>query len=142
MSTGELLVRAWFSLGGFIVGYLTCWAIRRRVRGEHYPRASDVLRTIAGVVLIALVASTTVSAYSTTECQRRVNLEFRFGMVERSAAEMQGRQAQRDFLIAVATLPREALEERAAAYRKYLADLDSVDARLDAAKLPVLDCRG
>lgn len=117
---------AW-SAGGAIVGYV----IGTMTRRDQRPRWQEWLRTLFGLLILALVAYTTVVGYRVNSCQAERNAAFAAGIAERSEAARLERSAQRTLLLDVEAAPNPAA--RAEAYRRYLASLDAADARRDAA---------
>lgn len=134
MSAAYLISNLSWSLGGFAVGWLVGRIGRgvaevQAVGGRGLPRWADVLRTLAGLVILVLVVVTTVHTVRTTDCQARLNAEFRAALADRSAAAQAESDAQRDLLT---TAPDEGRE----AVARYLAALDELDKARAAHPLP------
>ncbi len=116
-------------VAGFAGGFVVAWWMRHAGLGR-----GDIARTLAGLLIVAVVGYAVISTYAATaelrratECQQARNAEFASALEVRADVTAAGNAAQRKFLTALATGDLPAAE-RAAAFREYLAALDRIDA--------------
>lgn len=86
-----------------------------------------MLRTIIGLLIIALAAATTLQIYTAADCQNQVNRTLITALGERSDAAAERDDAQRKFLMTLAQ--QSSAEVRQNAFNEYLASFDIAAAR-------------
>jgi hypothetical protein len=125
MTVAEVIARIWCSAAGFACGYLVCAAMRQAV--AHDRPGGDVFRTIIGVLIVALAATTTAQIYTSAACQNQVNEKVIAALIERSDAAAERDEAQRKFLLTLAAPSPQ--EQRQKAFNDYLASFDAAAQR-------------
>lgn len=134
---------------GFVGGALVATGMRKFGMDR-----GDIIRTILGLAILAVVAHSAATSYAATaelarvareservtECQRTQNERFSDAITARGDATTRGNEAQREFLTAVAN-PAVGSEQTAAAFARYLAALDEIDAARAENPFVIVDCR-
>jgi hypothetical protein len=139
-SVSYLLQALLYSAAGFAAGYAVCWITRRAAEdGAAGGHRVEWWRIPIGVLLLVLVAYSTISATRFNACQRDTNTQFVDALGERGAAQRDWIEAQEVFLDATAA-PGATPASRAAAYQRYREALTQLKTVQAANPLQVRDC--
>jgi hypothetical protein len=139
--TGYLVQALVYSVVGFAAGYGVCWATRRAAEDTEANggRPPEWWRAPLGLLLLFLVAYTTISTTRFNTCQRDTNIQFRDQLAQRGAAQTEWIEAQEQFLDVTAN-PGADQATKMAAYRRYRDALTQLKAVQAANPLRVRDC--
>jgi hypothetical protein len=137
VTSGELLVRIWFSVGGFLLGVVVSETIRSAI--THKRPGGNVFRTLFGLLMLAAVVTATIIPVQRAECQSAFNEAFLTALAERSAAGDLDRQvnndraeANRQLILAVLS-PSPTQEQRIEQLKDYVGKLEQAQRKLDLA---------
>lgn len=156
MIVAYLMHSAAWSLAGFLLGWLLGHLGRRisnleevvsmppSSRPAHRPgRSPFTWERVAGVVLVVLSAVTIITAATsahqlqrTTECQTAYNVALRDLLGQRTESTQRVRQAQRDFIAALAAPGVETLDEARPALDRYRGAIEADAAARDRTPVP------
>jgi hypothetical protein len=139
--TGYLVQALIYSIVGFAAGYGVCWVTRRAAEGDGAGpgRGGEWWRAPLGLLLLVLVAYTTITTTRFNTCQRDTNNQFRSQLAQRGGAQTEWIEAQEQFLDVTAN-PAADMAAKQAAYRRYRDALTQLKAVQAANPLRVRDC--
>lgn len=140
-SVSYLLQALLYSAAGFAAGYAVCWVTRRAAEDDAAAtgRRVEWWRIPLGVLLLVLVAYSTITATRFNACQRDTNTQLVAALGQRGAAQREWIEAQEVFLDATAD-PGATPASKMAAYQRYRAALTQLKTVQAANPLQVRDC--
>lgn len=142
MITTSYLVQALaYSVVGFAAGYGAAWVTRRAAEDDAKAAGRKVewWRVPLGLLLLVLVAYTTISTTRFNSCQHETNTQFVTALTQRSNAQRDWITAQQDFLNDLSA-PNATPASKATAYRQYRDALTRLKEVQDANPLQVREC--
>lgn len=113
--------------------------MRSSLTKPSFEKALGVILIALSIASVIFVAIQTSRLSNVTECQASYNDAYTHAIQVRSDAARSERQAQRELLLTVLN-PQIPVEQKRAAFDRYLKKLDEADSVRDAAEIPTRRC--